>query len=474
MRSKRTKIVATLGPASSSEEMIKKMYQNGLDVCRLNFSHGDYDVHLQNIQTIRKVNKDLNANIAILADLQGPKLRVGVMENDGVEVNAGDRIIFTTNKCVGTKEKVYMTYQNFPNDVKPGEAILIDDGKLKVVVESSNQIDEVVCVVEHGGILKSKKGVNLPNTKVSLPSLTEKDLADLKFILQHDVEWLALSFVRCAQDILELKEILAANNSHAKVIAKIEKPEAITAIDEIIEATDAIMVARGDLGIEVPYQDVPLLQKMMVKKCLKASKPIIVATQMMESMIEGITPSRAEVNDVANAVMDGADAVMLSGETSVGLHPDLVIQTMSNIASRVEEFEGIYHPELEPVYNKERYITDHVCNSTVYMAKHTGAKAIATMTYSGYTAYVLSSRRPKAYVYVFTSNRNILNTVSLIWGVKGFYYDDNTSTEKTMKDIQKILQDKGCLDKGDFFLHMVSMPLDKSGKSNTVLLNEVE
>lgn len=474
MRMKRTKIVATLGPASSSEEMIKKMYQNGLDVCRLNFSHGDYDVHLKNIQTIRKVNKDLNANIAILADLQGPKLRVGVMENDGVEVNVGDKIIFTTNKCVGTKEKVYMTYQNFPNDVKPGEAILIDDGKLKVVVESSNQIDEVVCVVEHGGILKSKKGVNLPNTKVSLPSLTEKDLNDLKFILQHDVEWLALSFVRCAQDILELKDILAANNSHAKVIAKIEKPEAILAIDEIIEATDAIMVARGDLGIEVPYQDVPLLQKMMIKKCLKASKPIIVATQMMESMIEGITPSRAEVNDVANAVMDGADAVMLSGETSVGLHPDLVIQTMSNIASKVEEFEGIYHPELEPVYKKDRYITDNVCNSTVYMAKHTGATAIATMSYSGYTAYVLSSRRPKAYVYVFTSNRNILNTVSLIWGVKGFYYDDNTSTEKTMQDVQKILQEKGYLEKGDYLLHMVSMPLDKSGKSNTVMLKEVE
>jgi len=344
MRIKRTKIVATLGPASSNEAMIKAMYKNGLDVCRLNFSHGDYDVHLANINLIKKVNEDLKSNIAILADLQGPKLRVGVMENEGVEINQGDRIVFTTNKCVGTKERVYMTYQNFPNDVKPGESILIDDGKLKVVVESSNGDDEVVCIVEHGGMLKSKKGVNLPNTKISLPCLTEKDLNDLEFILKHDVEWLALSFVRNASDIQQLKDILKERGSNAKVIAKIEKPEAIEDIDSIIEVTDAIMVARGDLGIEVPYQDVPMLQKMMVKKCLKASKPIIVATQMMESMIEGITPSRAEVNDVANAVMDGADAVMLSGETSVGIHPDLVIQTMSNIVSKVEEYDDIYNP----------------------------------------------------------------------------------------------------------------------------------
>lgn len=474
MRLKRTKIVATLGPASSSEEMIKKMYYNGLDVCRLNFSHADYDVHKQNIQTIRKINKELNANIAILADLQGPKLRVGVMENEGVLIEVGDRIVFTTNQCIGTKEKVFMTYQNFPRDVKPGEAILIDDGKLRVVVETTNGVDEVICVVEHGGMLKSKKGVNLPNTKISLPSLTEKDRKDLEFILTQDVEWIALSFVRTAVDIIELKDILNAHNSPAKVIAKIEKPEAIEEMDGIIEATDAIMVARGDLGIEVPYQDVPLLQKMMVKKCLKASKPIIVATQMMESMIDGITPSRAEVNDVANAVMDGADAVMLSGETSVGIHPDLVVQTMANIVSRVEEFEGIYNPEIEDVFNKDRFLTDQVCNSTVFMAKSVGAKAIATMTESGYTAYKIASRRPKSFVYVFTSNQQILNTISLIWGVKGFYYDDSSSTEKTMNDVQKLLEDKGYLEKGEYYLHVVSMPIEENGKTNTVRLSQVD
>lgn len=473
MRIKRTKIVATLGPASSNEAMIKAMYKNGLDVCRLNFSHGDYDVHLANINLIKKVNEDLKSNIAILADLQGPKLRVGVMENEGVEINQGDRIVFTTNKCVGTKERVYMTYQNFPNDVKPGESILIDDGKLKVVVESSNGDDEVVCIVEHGGMLKSKKGVNLPNTKISLPCLTEKDLNDLEFILKHDVEWLALSFVRNASDIQQLKDILKERGSNAKVIAKIEKPEAIEDIDAIIEVTDAIMVARGDLGIEVPYQDVPMLQKMMVKKCLKASKPIIVATQMMESMIDGITPSRAEVNDVANAVMDGADAVMLSGETSVGIHPDLVIQTMSNIVSKVEEYDDIYNPSVESIIQPDRFISDHLCDHAVHLAKSVDAKAIATMTHSGYTAFKISSRRPRAYVYVFTSNRSILNMVNLVWGVKGFYYDDNTSTEKTMEDIQNILLEKGYLDKGDYFLHLVSMPITQEGKTNTVRLSKV-
>lgn len=474
MRLKRTKIVATLGPASSNEQMIKEMYKNGLDVCRLNFSHGDYDVHKNNIEIIQKVNKELNSNIAILADLQGPKLRVGAMENDGVPIKDGDKITFTTNECIGTSERVFMTYQNFPLDVQPGESILIDDGKLRVVVEQTNGKDEVICVVEHGGILKSKKGVNLPNTKISLPSLTEKDRNDLDFIIDQNVEWIALSFVRTAKDITELKDILKARGSKSRVIAKIEKPEAIDDIDAIIEASDAIMVARGDLGIEVPYQDVPLLQKMMVKKCLKASKPIIVATQMMESMIDGITPSRAEVNDVANAVMDGADAVMLSGETSVGIHPDLVVQTMSNIVTKVEEYDDIYNPDFLPIYRKDRFVSDNLCMSAVNLAQSVGAKAITTMTYSGYTAFKVSSHRPRAYIFVFTSNQSILNTVNLVWGVKGFYYDDQSSTDKTFDDLEKILVDKGYIEKGDHFINIASMPIEAKGKTNTIKLNQVD
>ena len=473
MELKSTKIVATLGPACSSKEMITKMYKEGLNVCRLNFSHGEYDIHENNIKIIKEVNQELNGNIAILADLQGPKLRVGMMENEEIVINEGDEIVFSTNECIGTAKRVYITYQEFPTDVTPGELILIDDGKVSVRVKSSNGVDEVICVVEHGGPLKSRKGVNLPNTKVSLPSLTEKDRKDLDFILQQEVEWVALSFVRTAKCITDLREIIEKAGKSTRIIAKIEKPEAIENIDAIIEATDAIMVARGDLGIEVPYQDVPLLQKMMIKKCLRQSKPIIVATQMMESMIEGITPSRAEVNDVANAVMDGADAVMLSGETSVGKHPALVIKTMSNIIKKVEEYDGIYNHNMEAMHRPDRFVSDNICESGVGIAKAVDAKAIITMTHSGYTAFKIASRRPKSKVYLFTSNRSILNMVNLIWGVKGFYYDDQSSTDKTIADIQAILTREGLLKEKDYYITITSMPIKEKGMTNTIKLSQV-
>ena len=468
---KRTKIVATLGPASSTEEVIKEMYDKGLNVCRLNFSHGDHSIHEENIKRIKSVNQELNANIAVLADLQGPKLRVGVMENEGCEIKTGDKITFTNEECIGTSEKVYMTYQNFAQDVKPGELILIDDGKLAVKVESTNGIDEVYAVVEHGGILKSKKGVNLPNTQISLPSLTDKDRADLDYILTQDVEWIALSFVRCADDITELRKLIKAAGKDIKIIAKIEKPEAIDDIDAIVKETDAIMVARGDLGIEVPYQDVPLLQKMMVKKCLKASKPIIVATQMMESMIDGITPSRAEVNDVANAVMDGADAVMLSGETSVGVHPGLVIETMSNIIKKVEEYDDIYNHDYLPAFREERFVSDNICTSAVNLAESVNAKAIVTMTVSGYTACKISSQRPRAITFVYTSNKKILNMLNLVWGVQAYYYDNSHLVDENIDDIEKSLKEKGFIKEGDYFINISSMPVKKRGKTNTLKLS---
>ncbi len=472
MELKRTKIVATLGPASSSVEVIKEMYDKGLNVCRLNFSHGDHGVHEENIKRVQQVNNEINSNIAILADLQGPKLRVGAMENEGCEIKNGDKITFTNKECLGTAKKVFMTYQNFARDVKPGELILIDDGKLAVKVESSNGLDEVIAVVEHGGVLKSKKGVNLPNTKISLPSLTKKDKEDLDYILTQDIEWVALSFVRSAQDIIELREVIKESGKNLKIIAKIEKPEAIDDIDAIVNESDAIMVARGDLGIEVPYQDVPLLQKMMVKKCLKASKPIIVATQMMESMIDGITPSRAEVNDVANAVMDGADAVMLSGETSVGKHPGLVIETMTNIVKKVEEYDDIYNHDYLPIYREERFISDNICVSAVSLAERVNAKAIITMTASGYTARKISSQRPRAFTYVYTSNKAILNMLNLVWGVQAFYYDNSTSTDKNIDDIKNSLIDKGVVKEGDFFINIASMPIKEKGKTNTLKLSQ--
>jgi pyruvate kinase len=476
---KRTKIVATLGPASSSAEVIEEMIKAGADVCRINFSHGSYDNVLSQINTIRAINKKLGTHTAILADLQGPKLRIGVVENNGVELIAGKEVIITTLECVGTAERLYITYPQFPKDVKVGESILIDDGKLLLSVISTNGKDEVRAVVGHGGILSSKKGVNLPNTKISLPCLTEKDLKDLDFALTHKVDWVGLSFVRSAADIIELKHLIQ-NFDHkvrTRVVAKIEKPEAILDIDNIIKQTDALMVARGDLGVEVPMQEVPVIQKMLVRKCLEASKPVIIATQMMESMITNISPSRAEVNDVANSVMDGADAVMLSGETSVGNHPAKVVEAMTKIIEHVEKEGHIYDREYEAPevdLRDERFLTNSICFTAAKMAQRTSAAAIVTMTHSGYTAIKLSSHRPKANIFVFTDNYDILTTLSLVWGVQGFYYDKNISTDHTIADIKFILKKSGMVKTNDLVINIASIPLSEKGKSNMIKLSAVE
>lgn len=476
---KRTKIVVTLGPASSSAEVIEEMIKAGANVCRINFSHGTYDHALEQIKNIRAANKKLGTHAAILADLQGPKLRIGVVENNRVELIAGNEIIITTNECVGTAERIYITYPQFPKDVKTGENILIDDGKLLLKVIESNGKDEVKATISHGGILSSKKGVNLPNTKISLPCLTEKDLTDLDFALSQDVDWVGLSFVRSATDIIELKHLIQKfdHKSRTKVVAKIEKPEAVADIDNIIKETDAIMVARGDLGVEVPMQEVPIIQKMLVRKCLEESKPVIIATQMMESMITNISPSRAEVNDVANSVMDGADAVMLSAETSVGNHPAKVVEAMTKIIEHVEKESLIYNrenaaPELN--LNNERFISDSICYTASKMAQRTKAAAIITMTHSGYTAFKLASHRPKADIFVFTDNYHILTTLSLVWGVKGFYYDKNISTDHTIADIKYTLKKTGFIKLNDFIINIASVPLSEKGKSNMVKLSVVD
>jgi len=476
---KRTKIVATLGPASSSVEVIEEMINAGADVCRINFSHGSYDVVLEQIKNIRAINKKLGTHTAILADLQGPKLRIGVVKDNGVELVAGKEVIITTVECEGTAERLYITYPQFPKDVKVGENILIDDGKLLLTVISTNGKDEVKAVVSHGGILSSKKGVNLPNTKISLPCLTEKDLKDLDFALMQRVDWVGLSFVRSAADIIELKHLIQNfdHNVRTKVVAKIEKPEAVADIDNIIKETDAIMVARGDLGVEVPMQEVPVIQKMLVRKCLEASKPVIIATQMMESMITNISPSRAEVNDVANSVMDGADAVMLSGETSVGNHPAKVVEAMTKIIDFVEANSDIYNRDSEaPAVDlrNERFVSDSICYTAAKMAERTGAAAIVTMTHSGYTAFKLASHRPKANIFVFTDNYDILTTLNLVWGVRGFYYDKNISTDHTIADIKFILKKSGKVKLNDLVINIASIPLSEMGKANMIKLSAVE
>ncbi len=475
MHFNKTKIVATLGPATESVDKIRELAKAGVNVFRINMSHGSHELARKLVQRIREVdNESESFNLAILADLQGPKLRIGTVE-EGAVIHPGDRLRFTNIPCDGTVKKVFMTYQQFASDVKVGENILLDDGKLLLKVVETDGIGEVEAEVIQGGPLKSKKGVNLPNTRISLPCLTEKDLADLEVVMQERIEWIGLSFVRNAQDVYELRRLLDDYGSHARIVAKIEKPEAVVDIDNIIEATDGVMVARGDLGVEVPMQGVPLIQKMIVNKCHKAAKPVIIATQMMESMITSMTPTRAEVNDVANSVLDGADAMMLSGETSVGMYPVDVVKAMHKIIAHVEETSEIrVKTENPPRYRNERYITDSVCYNASKIADQIGATGILTMTHSGYTAFKISSHRPRTNILVFTANRTILNTLSLLWGVRGFFYDKVASTDMSFNDIKNIVKDKGIVRKGDLIVKIASMPIQEMGMTNTLKITQVD
>jgi pyruvate kinase len=469
----RTKIVATMGPATADVNTLEAMFNEGLDICRINFSHGDYDAVLSTVKNIRDLNKKLNRHVGILADLQGPKLRIGIIKNNLVQLENGKEISITTKEKEGDAEEIYITYPQFPQDVKVGELVLIDDGKIHLKVIETNGKDSVRCRILSGGPLSSKKGVNLPNTKISLPCLTLKDLRDLDFALEHDFDWIGLSFVRSVTDIVELKEIIKNKGKRARVIAKIEKPEAIKEIDNIIDVTDGIMVARGDLGVELPMERVPLIQKMLVQKCIEMSKPVIIATQMMESMITSYTPTRAEVNDVANAVMDGADAVMLSAETSVGKYPVKVIEMMRRIITEVEELDTIYHKEHTPQIKTITYITDSICYNACSLAHHAGAKALISMTNSGYTAFKLSSHRPKAPIFIFTDNRSLLTTLSLVWGVRGFFYDKYESTDQTINDLKEMVKKEGHLKSDDLVINIASMPMKEKGRTNMMKLSYI-
>ena len=471
----RTKIVATLGPASAHLDVMYKMVQSGVNVFRVNCSHGGPEDSRKYVKMVRELNEKHKLNVAVLADLQGPKLRIGVVK-EGEVVAPGDVVTFTNQFMeAGTKEKVFMTYTQFPMDVKVGENIVLDDGKLIMRVIETNRIDEVKAEVIQGGPLKSKKGVNLPSTKISLPCLTEKDLADLQMALEEEVEWIGLSFVRNANDVKELRKIIDEHDKPCKIISKIEKPEAVVDIDNIIQLTDALMVARGDLGVEVPMQGVPIIQKMIVKKSLKASKPVVIATQMMETMMTSLSPTRAEVNDVANSVLDGADAMMLSGETSVGQYPVEVVAAMAKIIAHAEE-SNLYkhHEENIPRFVNDRFITDSICYNASKVADQIGAVGILTMTHSGYTAFKISSHRPKSSIFVFTANVNILNMLSMVWGVKCFYYDKLSTTDQSFADIKKIVHDAGLISKGDMIVKIASMPIRELGMTNTLKITKVE
>jgi len=469
---RKTKIIATIGPATSSKKMLRKLMQKGVNVCRLNFSHLPHDTAKEIIANIKEVNQELHVHTAILADLQGPKIRVGEFDKP-IKLIKGKEVIFSTKK---KKDRIYINYTNFAKDVKVKDKVLLDDGKLALEVASTNSKDEVKLKVVFGGLLESRKGVNLPNTPISLPCLTKKDKEDLEFILSEKIEWVGLSFVRQANDITILKKIITTRNLHHKVIAKIEKPEAIKNIDEIIEVADAVMVARGDLGVEVPAQKVPVYQKMIVNKCIIKGRPVVIATQMLESMTDNPTATRAEVNDVANSVIDGADAVMLSGETSVGKHPLKAIDTMRNIIRDVEKSEHNISKNIldRPLINNSRLLSNAICSHACDIAGTTNAKAIITVTYSGFNTIKTSSFRPHAFIYAFTNNHTILNTLSLVWGVQGFYYDRGTTTDQTIRETKEILKGGKYLKKGDLVVNLASMPAQDKGTTNMMKISTIK
>ncbi|CAM2777283.1 pyruvate kinase [Flavobacterium succinicans] len=475
LTNKKTKIVATLGPACSTKEIIKDMIEAGVNVFRVNFSHADYNDVKNKVNIIRGINEEYGYTTAILGDLQGPKLRVGVME-EGAFVNDGDLITFTTaEEIIGTSKRVFMKYKNFPNDVNPGERILLDDGKLIFEIVSTDKNTEVVAKVIQGGELKSKKGVNLPNTKISLPAMTEKDIADAKFAIELQLDWIALSFVKTPRDLQDLQELIAEHSEFKiPIIAKIEMPEALENMDKIVAYCDALMVARGDLGVELPAHEVPLVQKELIRRAKTARIPVIVATQMMETMITSLTPTRAEVNDVANSVMDGADAVMLSGETATGNYPVQVIQKMTQILEAVEDSPLINVPQNTPQIKTNRYITKTICHHATLMANSINAKAICTLTNSGYTAFQISAWRPNAHILVFTSNKRILTQLNLLWGVKSFMYTKDVSTDDTVTDVNEIVKEKGFVQKGDFLINLAAMPIKDKGMVNTLRVSEIE
>ena len=472
---KKTKIVATLGPAISKKKTLLDLISTGVNVFRINFSHANYENVKKSIREIREINSDYNYNVAILADLQGPKLRIGEMKSN-VCLSKGDVISFATGKeFVGSKNRVHISYKKFPADTNAGEQILLDDGKLIFQVISTNKKDEVLAKVIQGGMLYSKKGINLPNTNISQPALTKKDKKDALFAIKQKVDWIALSFVRNAKDLKDLESIISKNSNHKiPIIAKIEKPEAVKNIDSIISSCDGLMVARGDLGVELPAQEVPLIQKQLVLKAKSARIPVIIATQMMESMIESLSPTRAEVNDVANSVMDGADAVMLSGETSVGKYPVEVIQTMSDIIKSVEGSDLIDLPEKHPHIKTKRYITKSICYHAAHMANQINARGITTLTNSGYTAFQISAWRPKSHILVYSSNKRIIPQLNLLWGVRAFYYNKYVSTDQTLEDINGMAVKSGYLKKGDMVISLAAMPIKDKGMVNTLRVTEIK
>ena len=471
----KTKIIATWGPACEEEKVMLDMIKSGVDLFRFNFSHGKHEKHLEGFEKLKKINQEHNLNIGILADMQGPKIRLGLVRDNLEILETGNIVEITTEECVSTFKRIFVSYDKLAMEAEPGDAILIDDGRVELKVLTTDKKNLLTAKVVVGGKISNNKGVNLPDTKTTVPAMTEKDLRDLAFALQHGANWIALSFVRTAKDVLDLKALIGERNSYIKVMAKIEKPEALEVIDDIIEAADGIMIARGDLAVEVPQEKMPLIQKDIVKRCIRAARPVVVATQMMESMIENSNPTRAEITDVANAVIDGADAVMLSGETSMGKYPARVIHIMEKILNNIE-FHGemIYDKQLKPNAKSDSFLSDAICYNAARMSSELKAKALVGMTFSGYTGFILSSFRPRADIFIFTENRELLNALSICWGVRALYYDKFVGTDTTIRDVIRILKDQNLVKDGDMIVNIGSMPLSARGRANMMKVTVVD
>lgn len=470
----KTKVIATVGPACNTHEKILGLVQAGVNVFRLNFSHGTHEEHQKVINIIQQINQNNPLNIAILADLQGPKLRVGEIEGGSMTLTPGMEFYFTNEKRIGNQDGIYISYPNFHNDVRIGEKILLDDGKIEVMVSHIEDDGRVKVRVLTSGVLLSKKGVNLPDTQISLPSLSEKDLRDLSFIIEQKIDWVALSFVRKPDDITHLRKLITKKQSNAKIIAKIEKPEALQHLRDIILASDAVMVARGDLGVELPLEQIPMIQKDIIRKCIHRAKPVIIATQMMESMIDRTRPNRSEITDVANAVLEGADALMLSGETAMGQHPELVVSTMVNIIKEVEKEAIVYNRNLVPQPHSPSFLSDAICYNACEMARDVNANALIGMTQSGRTGFMLSSFRPKSALYVFTKTQSLINQLSLSWGIQAFYYDKEESVDTIIEDQVKILKGMNLIHSGDIIVNTGSTPVNAHLPTNMLKITQVQ
>ena len=469
---RKTKIIATVGPSCSKPRVLKKMIQKGVNVCRLNFSHLTLEKAKEIISSVKTINQELSVHTAIMADLQGPKIRIKKIHNKTGELNTvvGQKIRIGNSKDCDLS----VDYRGFAKDIKKGDGVLIEDGKIILKVLETDKKTKATLKSLSSGVIKERKGINLPDTNIRMSSMTKKDFSDLKFVLSENIEWIAMSFVRKKEDVTTLQRRIKKSGSTARVIAKIEKPEAVKNIDEIIDCADGIMIARGDLGVELPAHKVPVLQKKIVNKCRFASKPCIIATQMLESMTNNFSATRAEINDVSNSVFDGADALMLSGETSIGIQPLKVIDTMRKTIKDAEKsMEDFEFKKIKGRVSTNRKVADNICKNAVKAANDLKAKAIISATYSGYSALKVSSYRPKAFIYAFTNNHSILNTMSIYWGVVGIYYDRGSTTDQLVQETIEVLQKNKIVKRGELVINTASMPAKEKGGTNTLKISRV-